>query len=529
MEVPGSCYALLALAELSLATAESPLSREEIARRHSLVPTTLSRYLSRLSRAGLVRSVPGRGGGHYLAVAPQDVSLSAVIAALGPSAEAKAALPACTGPQACDHRAACPLATLWRAVGRQVDEVLQSVTLADVTTLVGGGALQWADAPGAGGLRLLHQGELQAEQRILAANHREAAGILAGKLAQQFCDLLTGVVGSVSLARAQAGSASEVGHTLQWAEAAALVADQLLQQMLTQTSEHPASDGPVYLPPLLTDAVRLVTHGTAVRASLWMDADLLCVHGDAALLRQATQNLLLNAVEAMPEGGAVSVSAGNVTITEGSDVAPGNYVRVAIEDSGGGIPAEIADRPFAPYQTTKPGRSGLGLATAAAVVRRLGGAITLKPADHRGTVAEILLPAAGGARPAPAEPRPGRGGRHALIVEDEPIVVSVLRGMLESLGYQADAAAGLPEVEARLAQGLWDGHAYEVVLVDVGVANEATLAAAAGRLRQLDPAVRLIATTPYLAQSYAGSSPAGFAAALRKPFTFDDLKQALRP
>ena len=220
--------------------------------------------------------------------------------------------------------------------------------------------------------------ERQLEEQWLRANCLEVLGLLAGHIAHDFNDLLTGVVGNVSLAGMEAGEGTTVAQILAEAEAASLQARGLTRQLLALARSKAPTRKAISLAEVLHEACDFVLRGSDARAGVEVAPDLHPVVADESQISQVIQNLLLNADEAMPTGGAISVAAGNVTVKagDGLPVPQGDYVRVTVTDEGTGIPVEIQDRLFKARVSTKPGRNGLGLATSRVIVERHGRCIT---------------------------------------------------------------------------------------------------------------------------------------------------------
>jgi CheY-like chemotaxis protein len=244
------------------------------------------------------------------------------------------------------------------------------------------------------------------------------------------------------------------------------------------------------------------------------------------------QNLVINAIQAMPQGGVVSVACENVQLPAESPLPleAGRYVKVSVVDRGGGILAEHLARVFDPYFTTKREGSGLGLATVYSIVKSHGGHVAVRSVVGRGTTFEVYLPAtqlaAQRAEPPALEARSG-GGR-VLVMDDDPAVRSVARNMLARLGYEVSCATeGSEAVEAfrRAAEG---GRAYDAVLVDLTVPGGMGGVETVARLRAIDPAVRAVATSGYSGDgAMARFREQGFAAVVAKPYTLEELGRAV--
>ena len=156
---------------------------------------------------------------------------------------------------------------------------------------------------------------------------------------------------------------------------------------------------------LVTDAVQLVRAGSTLSVAVDIEKDLRCAQVDPGQIGQVLHNILLNARQSMPEGGIIEVRAENIASPNGPDADP--WVRISIRDYGCGIPADVLPRIFDPYFTTKPGGSGLGLATAYAIIAKHGGHIAVESKCGEGTVFTVELPASH-ETPAPEKPTAAR-------------------------------------------------------------------------------------------------------------------------
>jgi len=263
-------------------------------------------------------------------------------------------------------------------------------------------------------------GQLQRLEKL------EAVGVLAGGIAHDFNNILTAIMGNISFARSYLPETERPWHILLKAEKAAARAGELAHQLLTfakggQPITHSAS-----LVPLLEEAVSLVLRGSTVSAVLELPAGLHPVEVDPGQISQVANNLLINATQAMPEGGTITIRGVNVRLEAGGrlPLPAGDYLRISISDTGCGIEPEHLKRVFDPYFTTKSSGTGLGLASAHSIISRHGGSIEVHSVQGEGTTFDILLPASRaeavvedeGPSPVPA---PVAQGHAVLVMDDE--------------------------------------------------------------------------------------------------------------
>ena len=354
-------------------------------------------------------------------------------------------------------------------------------------------------APGSGGpcdrfvLTLGDVSERRAlEERYRHAQKLEAVGTLAGGFAHEFNNLLTAILGNVSLALLDLPPTHEVVAGLRDCESAAQRAAELTRQLLGLSRRSPMRPVPCDLREVMRDALVLIQRSFDPRILIQceMADDLWRVRADVSHLSQLLVNLSLNARDAMPEGGTLRVSARNTC----SLAAPGAQMEVVmleVSDTGAGMTADVLARMYEPFFTTKgPDRgTGLGLSVAHGIVEQHGGWLECESRAGHGTTFRVFLPRLE-ATPAPA----GAAGRGelVLVVDDEPVLRGLARSVLERHGFRAEVAADGVEALERIRQGLQPA----LVLLDQTMprlSGRQTLAL----LRELAPGVAVVLTSGY--------------------------------
>ncbi|WP_245442871.1 ATP-binding response regulator [Methylobacterium terrae] len=404
--------------------------------------------------------------------------------------------------------------------------------------------LSWTAVPGeqhlhAVGRDVTEQREL--EEAFRQSQKMEAVGQLTGGIAHDFNNLLTGIVGSLDLlsTRLAQGRTEVAGRYIDAALTSAHRAAALTHRLLAFARRQPLDPRPVDANALvasLEDLVRrtlgeTVTLETRLAEGLW---PTLC---DANQLESAILNLAINARDAMPDGGHLAIETRNVTLdavfaAAHGDVAPGSYIRLAVTDTGTGMPPEVARRAFDPFFTTKPlGQgTGLGLSMIYGFARQSEGHAAIASEVGRGTTVALYLPRHDGpldeaetpAQGSDAAPLAG-SGETVLVVEDEPAVRSLILEVLRDLGYRAlEAQDGPAGLAALRVPGRID-----LLVTDVGLPglNGRQLADAA---REHRPGLKVLFITGYA----ENAAMAGFLAPgmqmITKPFPVDLLARRIR-
>jgi PAS domain S-box-containing protein len=311
-----------------------------------------------------------------------------------------------------------------------------------------------------------------AQEALRQAQKMEAMGQLTGGVAHDFNNLLTPILGSLDLLHRKALGGPREQRLIEGALQSAERAKTLVQRLLAFARRQPLQPGPVDLPELVRGMVELVasTSGPQIRIETRMDDDLPYARADANQLEMAILNLAVNARDAMPNGGTVTIAGSVETVAAGSgaDLAPGRYVRLAVADTGIGMDEATLARAVEPFFSTKGvGRgTGLGLSMVHGLAAQLGGALTLDSRPGEGTVAALWLPVSDSV-PAHAAVRAASEGLSrgtagtVLLVDDEPLVRASTADMLTELGFEV--------VEADSGQdalALIDVRAPDLVITD---------------------------------------------------------------
>ncbi len=370
------------------------------------------------------------------------------------------------------------------------------------------------------------------EHELMRSSKLEAVGILAGGIAHDFNNILTVVLGNVTLAEMDTANDSSVRRMLHDAKRATLRARDLTQQLLTFAKGGDPVRAAIALPELLRESAEFSMHGAKSRCEFDLDPDLWPANADKGQLGQVVQNLVINAVQAMPQGGLVRIRAGNCSLLAGSVGAlpAGDYVKITVSDTGAGIAPEHLNKIFDPYFTTKQQGSGLGLATVYSIARKHQGHIEVESRLGVGTTFHLWLPAAEHAEkvvpPMPEAPAALRV--KVLFMDDEEPIREMAQMFLGRLGSEVVCAAdGAAAVEAYRA-ALEIGQPFDVVVMDLTVPGGMGGREAMERLLKLDPQVCAIVSSGYSRDPVLGSYQRhGFRGILPKPYGLDQLRKVI--
>ncbi len=373
------------------------------------------------------------------------------------------------------------------------------------------------------------------EQQFLRAQRMESIGTLAGGIAHDLNNVLAPIMMAIDLLRLSypAGGAVEILDTV---EASARRGAEMVSQVLSFARGMEGQRVAVQASYLVADLVKIVKDTFPKNIALDVDVapDLWALEADPTQLHQVLLNLCVNARDAMPDGGKITIRAGNMVIDEhyaamNIEARVGSYVRLEVEDTGTGIPADIVERIFDPFFTTKEiGKgTGLGLSTTLAIVKSHGGFIRVYSDPGMGAKFRVYLPAAWAPTLSAAsidQLLPRGNGQTILVVDDEASIRHITQQTLETFGYRVLTAANGADAVALFAQRLAD---ISLVLVDMMMPvmdGPSTIRA----LLQIAPSARIIGASGITANGkVAQASGAGVREFLPKPYTAEILLKAV--
>jgi PAS domain S-box-containing protein len=378
---------------------------------------------------------------------------------------------------------------------------------------------------------------IELERQLLNIQKLESLGVLAGGIAHDFNNLLTGILGNLSMMRLNLPADNPLHDKIGRCEKAVHQATGLTCQLLTFSRGGDPVKKLFDLVRVIRDAVSFSLHGSNVAVEMKISDDLWPVDGDEGQIGQVLHNLLINADQAMPQGGIVRVEACNQRLALGqvSSLEPGAYVLVSVIDQGSGIPPENLDKIFDPYFTTKKTGTGLGLTALHSIVRKHGGQVLVSSRVGTGSVFRVYLPASpergraeGGAEYATSSPAP-TGEGYILVMDDEEIIRDMAKEMLSLLGYRVETCSSGEEVIELYGCALKRGEKPAAVIMDLTIPGKMGGLEASAAIHALDSTAVLIVSSGYSHDPVlADFGKYGFSDSLAKPFRLEDLGAVLR-
>ena len=387
------------------------------------------------------------------------------------------------------------------------------------------------------GVDISRQREL--EDRLRQSQKMEAVGQLTGGLAHDFNNLLTGISGALEmmLMRMKQGRIDDLPRYIGAAQSGAGRAAALTHRLLAFSRRQPLDPRPVDVPRLIAGMEDLLrgTLGPAVTLAIAADPVSWPILADANQLENALLNLCINARDAMPEGGAVTIETGNHWLDEASaterDLPPGAYLTLCVTDTGTGMTGDVIARAFDPFFTTKPmGQgTGLGLSMIYGFVRQSGGQVHIRSAAGEGTTMCLYLPRHYGAAVAEdgadGAVAVAGGSETVLVVDDEPTVRMLVAELLVELGYTAlEAGTGAEALEV-----LRTANRIDLLVTDVGLPEGMNGRQVADAARVDRPDLPVLFITGFAENAVVGDGPLDPGMALiAKPFAMDTLASRIR-
>ncbi len=370
------------------------------------------------------------------------------------------------------------------------------------------------------------------EQDIQRNSKIESLGLFAGGIAHDFNNLLTAIIGNISISRLNMDEDDPNYQNMHEAEKASIRARDLTQQLLFFSKEGEPVKKITDLDNLLTETAGFVLSGSNIICNFQIDDNLNKSEVDEGQISQVIHNIILNARQAMTQGGTITLKAENVTLENNLAVfkASGDYIKITIADEGPGIKSKDIAKIFDPYFTTKKDGHGLGLAISYSIIRRHEGHITVTSTPARGTEFIVYLPATfkkedqGKKEFTSIDTSP----RKALVMDDEKAILDITEKMLNRLGVKIVGTLNGEEAVEIYRQALSQGAPFDFCIMDLtvpgGMGGRETLE----KIKEIDPDAKAVVSSGY-ANDAVMVKPEnyGFIRAIVKPYQLTDLQQIL--
>lgn len=372
----------------------------------------------------------------------------------------------------------------------------------------------------------------KAAEEVLRTNKLESVGLLAGGIAHDFNNILSAILGNITLAKLKLADDSQVHSYLTESVKACERAKELTYQLLTFSKGGEPIRESARLNDIIIDSANFSLHGSKVTGDFAIPDDLYPAAIDRGQFSRVIHNIVINAVQAMPSGGKIRITAENTELEKGNyyELPEGMYVAIRIRDNGPGIAQENLKKIFDPYFTTREKGSGLGLAIVYSIVKKHAGTIALESVLGQGSCFTIIIPATtlDSVENTTAEVQIDLTGINVLFMDDEPMLRSVAEGIFAHLGCSVTT---VEEGEAAIQEYIRAASTnipYSVVITDLTVPGKMGGVETARNLKALYPEAIIIVSSGYADDDVlARYADFGFSAVLRKPFTLEDVKKVL--
>jgi len=382
--------------------------------------------------------------------------------------------------------------------------------------------------------------KLRNERELQKVSQLESLGLLAGGIAHDFNNLLSGIFGNISLARMQVSSTSKVSKYLEKAEAALQRTTALTRQLLTFAKGGEPLRRVVDLGRLVAESSEFAVHGSNVKLEFEQSSNLWPVFADEGQIGQVISNLVINAGQAMSEGGLITIAMTNLESSVNSESGTDDqtrYVRITVSDQGEGISSENLVKIFDPYFTTKSTGCGLGLALCFSIIKKHNGFIRVESDLTRGTTFIIDLPAVTGAddeiKPekdfvAAADKCDDSVVQRILVMDDDSELQEVMVEILSLLGHSVVVTSEGQEALDVYKESLNNEQNFDLVILDLTIPGGMGGLETFEKLKELNPAVKVIVSSGYSTDPImANFAEYGFVGVIPKPFTIAGVKDCI--
>lgn len=380
----------------------------------------------------------------------------------------------------------------------------------------------------------------QAEEELLKSEKLRSISLLAGGIAHDFNNILTAILGNISVVRLEMASDNKHATRLHAAEKAALQAASLTNQLLTFSKGETPVLRSTTVTQLIEDCAQFILRGSNVRCEIEKSGSIWPVDADQGQIAQVINNLIINADQAMPSGGMISIKLTNckVNCNEISELDTGQYIKIAVNDQGTGITPENLKCIFAPYFTTKADGNGLGLASSYSIIKSHRGTIVVESQIGVGSAFNVYLPKSKQGSRVPFEiasrnvPESSQGIEHGhgriLVMDDMEAMMTVASEIITMLGYEVECSTNGKDAIDAYKAAKNSGNPFDAVVFDLTVPGGMGGEEAAGILLKYDPKLLAIASSGYSTSNVmADYKDSPFTAVVPKPYRIKEMSDAL--
>lgn len=369
------------------------------------------------------------------------------------------------------------------------------------------------------------------EAELLKREKLEALGTLSGGIAHDFNNSLMTILANIQLALLKLDKGVNIKKYLLDSVEMIYSASNLTKQLLTFSKGGMPAKRFASITNIIKDNIRFVLQGSNIKCHFIISPNLWSVEIDPGQISQVINNLVINAKQAMPEGGFINVIAKNTTITSANKYKPGPYVVIAIQDYGIGIPKENLAKIFDPFFTTKKDGTGLGLATSYSIIKKHDGYLEVDSNEGAGSIFTIYIPAIStmnGSIEYRSEPESVPDGLKVLLMDDEAMVRNIVGEMLSLSGHHITTAKDGHEVIQAYLLAKEKGAPFDIVIMEFNIPGSMGGEEAIKYLKAVDPNVKAIVSSGYSSDPViAEHRQYGFNGALVKPYKLDELNDMI--
>ena len=384
-------------------------------------------------------------------------------------------------------------------------------------------------------------GKHKAEDELFKSEKLESISLLAGGIAHDLNNMLSAILGNISILRIELGEGNQHSAKLVAAEKATLQARLLTQQLLTFSKGGAPALVVTTIPEMVEECAQFILRGSKVKCSIEKEDDLWLVDADKGQISQVVNNLIINANQAMPDGGDIRIRMGNLHVRNAEIPALklGDYVCIEVRDEGSGISPQNLKKIFDPYFTTKTKGNGLGLASSYSIITMHKGTITADSSIGKGSIFKVYLPKSMQIVPAksniseaekeePADEGIHRGKGRILVMDDMEAMMVVAGEILTVLGYDVEYSTNGNEAIKAYKAAKDAGNPFDACVFDLTVPGGMGGEEAANILIDYDPNLVAIASSGYSTSDVMSDCKnSAFKAVLPKPYRIKEISDVL--